>query len=207
MKQYILFLIFVVSLCFYACNNNESSLTNNNNDSSTPATSEPVVAEPNDNQTTTEDNGYSSNSQHKTDEELIFEGANILLNTTKDLIEQQRIKDSINRANREKMYAFQIGLKYREKDALKAYQELADANVSSLYVFKAARKEYYIVCFEAKGEEELKRDYGNFITSLGDNGTEGVKIVNLMEFCSKKETVSRYDVDEKENEIKCLTCN
>lgn len=174
MKQYILFSIFFLSVCLFSCSENNNSVTNNKDDSSVPIIEEPHIVTANDSQTTTPNNGTSSNNQHKTDEELIFEGANILLNTTKDLIEQQRIKDSINKANREKMFAFQIGLKYREKDAIKVYQKMLDENISNLYIFKAARKEYYLIRFEAKGEEELKRDYGNFIATIGEYGAEGI---------------------------------
>lgn len=131
----------------------------------------------------------------------------MILNTTMDLVERQRIKDSINAANKEKMYAYQIGLKYKEKDAFNAYNTLSDAGISNIYIFKAGRKEYYIVKYEAKDKAELEQSIEDLKTQLGNNGTEGVDVVNLMDYCSSNETIAKYTKSENGVEIRCLMCD
>lgn len=185
-----------------SCNENNTEVNNTTN----PNSSE-TNAETSQDNASNETTSASENQDKKSDEELILEGSKFLINTAMDIAEKQRIKDSINRANREKMYAYKIGLQYKEKDAFQAYQTLLDAGISNVYVFKAGRKEYYLVRFEAKGEEELNVGYGDFKTQLGDNGTEGLKVINLMDFCDKKETIIKQTETSKGNEIKCLVCD
>ncbi len=206
MKNKLLYLITATTMVLvFACTENNTEVNNNNNPNGNES----------ENATTSETNGGASETStesekpasSKTDGELIFEGGKLLLNASLDAIEKQRIKDSINRANKEKMYAYQIGLQYREKDAYEAYNKLIDAGVTNVYVFKAGRKEYYVVRFEAKGDEELNSGYGDFKTMLGDNGSEGVKVVNLMNFCDKKETIIKQTETSKGNEISCLICD
>lgn len=199
MKNKLLYLITLTSLILvFACNENNTEVTNNNspngNDSENATVSETS-------------NSSEKPEASKTDAEVILDAGKFLVKAGMDLAEQQRIKDSINRANKEKMYAYQIGLQYREKEAYEAYNKLVDAGVNSVYVFKARRKEYYVVRFEAKGEEELNLGMGDFKTQLGENGTEGIKVVNLMDFCDKKETIIKQTETSKGKEIKCLVCD
>ena len=73
---------------------------------------------------------------------------------------------------------------------------MEDESIPSIYVFKAGRKEYYIVQFEAKGEEELSLAKGDFKNTLGYSGNEGLKIINLNEaFCPKRKSVTRETIE------------
>lgn len=186
----------LILLCF-ACNEN-NTVVNNNSDS--------LQASADSSNSETSNNSENGSSE-KTKEELILDGAKLVINTAMDVIEKQRLKDSINAANREKMFAYQIGLQYREQDAFDAYNKLVDSGISNLYIFKISRKEYCIVKFEAKEKEALDHDKEEFTNSLGENGSEGVSIINLMDFCSKKETVVKQLKMEKGKEIKCLVCD
>ena len=148
----------------------------------------------------------STTDQKKSDGEVILEGGKVILNAVTDGIDKQRIKDSIREANKTKMYAFQIGIKMPEKDAYEAYNKLKDANIPNVYIFKAGKREYYTVQFQAKGEDDLNLSLGTFKSQLGELGTEGLSVINLNDFCSKRETVSRYSTIKDGDEIKCLEC-
>lgn len=202
-NKLLLFLLLIV----VSCNENNTDVTNNNNSETPNVNSESNDSGENSEESTSGNASTSESSTSKTDAEIILEGGKILLNSTIDIIEKQRIKDSINLANKEKMFAYQIGLKYKEKDAFEAYKKLIKAGVSNVYVFKAARKEYYIVKFEAKEKQELESAKNDVKSKLGDLAAEGLDVINLMDFCSKKETVIRFKDKSNRIEIKCLACD
>ncbi len=204
MKKYYVLLVLVGTVCLWtSCTEN----TNTVNAGNLPQENNPPIPEDNSNPGTTQTPSEPVSTPPKTDAEIALEAGVFATNVALELIEQQKIKNSNREANREKMYAYQIGMQMKEKDAFKAYNDLVDSKVPSIYVFKAGRKEYYIVKFEAKGEEELKTSYGDFKSQLGANGTEGLKVINLMDFCTKRETVAKDDVSEGGIVIECLTCN
>jgi hypothetical protein len=197
----------ISTLClflFLACNENNTDVTNNNDPNS--ATNNPTSKDST-NSNETVQTSESENSTSKTDAEVMLDAGKFIISTGIDFSEKQRIKDSVNEAHKEKMYAYQIGLQYREQDAFDAYAKLIDSGVSNLYVFKVGRKEYYVIRFEAKGLEELEMSKEDFKSQLGDNGTEGLKVINLTDFCSKKETVIKHNETDKNREIKCLVCD
>lgn len=183
----------------------DDTTTNNNaaDSSNSPIQTEKPASQGIENSNVNESNSQGSK---KTDGEIILEATDLAVNAISDLIEIKRIKDSIRQANKNKMFAYQIGLKMGEREAYSAYKTLKDENISSIYVFKVGRKEYYIVQFEANGEEELKEMFGAFKTQLGENGTEGLKVINLNDFCNNRETITKLVKSEDGIEIKCLTC-
>lgn len=207
-KSFILFVLITAFSIYTSCNdsNNTNTTTVNGSNPAEESSSTSSTEEVNLNTQTAETTKESAKTANKTDAEILLAGGELLANVTLNLIERQRIKDSINSANKEKMYAYFIGVKMKEKQALKAYNELR-AKTPSIYVFKAGRKEYYIIKFEAKGEEELTASLDDFKTQLGENGTEGVKVMNLTDFCSKRETITKDNMSEDDIEIKCLKCN
>jgi hypothetical protein len=141
----------------------------------------------------------------KTDAEVVLAGAEMLLNTTADLVRKRQIKDSINMVYRERFYAFQIGMEQDRNEAFDSYKRLAGTGIKYLYVFKISRKKYCIVKYQAKTEDELNKTAEDFKNELGDNANEGVKVINLMDFCKKRESINR--TTENEMSIKCLVCD
>jgi hypothetical protein len=210
MKKLSIHLIIGMTLCFWISCSDNNNTNNNTNTNTNSGSSIPEATNQNSSGSTSEKPNLSeSNSQEqkKTDGELILEGGVVLLNSVTDEIDKQKIRDSIRQVNKAKMYAYQIGIKMRESDACEARKKLVDANIPSVYVFKGGRKEYYVVQFDAKGEEELNLSLGNFKSKLGELGNEGLKVINLNDFCSKRENVARRMISQDGDKIKCLYCD
>lgn len=206
---YLLGIISILSVIISCSDTNNN--TNNNTNTNTNGSDDNNPSEIN-NSSSSSSGGENSSTQSdsekpKTDAEIAFEATEYALNGISDIAERLRVKDSIRQSDKGTMYAFQIGIKMKESDANDVYKKLIDANISSIYVFKAGRKEYYIVQFQAKGEEELNLLLGDFKFSLGELGTEGLKVINLNDFCSRRQTVTRYTTGKNADEVKCLQCD
>lgn len=212
-KEISIKLIVLFSTCVVGTGCNETSNTNNNTNTLGESPSSEAIT-PNE-ESDTESVASESEShpispephKPKTDGEVILEASEVLLDGITDMVEMQRVKDSIRQANKSTMFAYQIGVMMRESLAYEEYRKLKEAKIPSVYVFKVGRKEYYLVQFEAKGQEELSLEKGEFKTKLGELGSEGLSIVNLNDFCSKRETVIRCSVSEDGETIKCLQCD
>lgn len=205
MKFNSIILMGVVLFSFMNCSDTSTNSTANTSTIETSTTSEENNTIPDASPSTV---SQSTPEKPKTDEEIIFEAAELTLNAISDIAEKQKTKDSIRQAEKDRMFAFQIGMKMREDDAYALYHKLTILGIPSIYVFRAGRKEYYVVQFEAKGEEELSLLKGDFKNALGDSGSEGLKIINLNEaFCPKRKSVTRETIESDGDEIKCLFCD
>lgn len=143
----------------------------------------------------------------KTDAEVILQGAELILNTTTDLLRKKAIKDSMREVYREKCYAYQLGMELKKQDALDLYKRLTDAGIKSVYIFRKSRKKYFVLKFQAKTEADLLNEMPAFKTELGEQADEGVHIINLMNYCNKRETINRTRDEDDGIEIKCLVCD
>lgn len=152
-------------------------------------------------------NDEVQSKQVKTDAEVILEGIQFALGKGVDAIQKQRIRDSINALYKQKFFAYQIGIKQGKEEAYKSYNKLLQKGVQSIYVFKAGRREYYLVKYQAMTEQELNENKDAFKTELGEIANEGVDVINLSGFCNKKETVTKITKSEDDVEIKCLECD
>jgi hypothetical protein len=150
-------------------------------------------------------NTYEAKS--KTDAEVILQGLEFALEKTQDIVRRQKIKDSINDLYKDKYFAYQIGIKQGRDEAYDAYKKLSEEGVSSLYVFKVSRKEYYLVKFQAKLVDELTQNLDSVKVELGEYANEGIKIINLTSFCNRRESVMRTNKEDDDVEIRCLICD
>jgi hypothetical protein len=194
-KKCLLIPIGIIGFLLIACN--ETNTPTNN----TPIEPDQTVnAETNNSNQSVPVENVSQNK--KTTEEVLWEAGATLAGTISDEVEKYKVKDSIRQANKDKMYAYQIGLKMHRDEAFETYHKLIDAGISSIYVFKNGRKEFYVVQFMAKEKKELMDSSEVFKTKLGEFGTEGIKVIDLDSFCLRKDIITKYP----DNEIKCLKC-
>jgi len=122
-------------------------------------------------------------------------------------ISNQRLKDSIRTANRESMFVYQIGLPIiHEKDIFDVVHKLV--GIENVSVFKNSRKEHYIIVNEQKTKMELVDGLAALNSQLADLNTRA-KIINLYNFCNKKEIpMSDGKITKRKDdlELECITC-
>lgn len=141
----------------------------------------------------------------KTDAELIEEAAIKTLEISSVFFRKMKTNDSIKMANREKMFAYQIGFAISDKDEVfDLFNKLEDTK--DIYVLKQSRKDYFIIKYEGKGEKELKDSLLLFEKQIGQDA----KVVNLMTLCSKNEKLmvgEKLTKRKDDTEIPCLVCD
>lgn len=141
----------------------------------------------------------------KTDAELIEEAAIKTLEISRDFFRNMKTNDSIKMANREKMFAYQIGFAINDKDEVfDLFNKLADTK--DIYVLKQSRKDYFVIKYEGKGEKELNDSLLHFEKQIGQDA----KVINLMTLCSKKEKLmlgEKLTKRKEDAEIACLVCD
>jgi|GEM_PF-5886092 len=171
-----------------------------------PKTNDSVVVEP---APVNENTESSTESTTSSNEKITKEVINATVDLTKTVIKTLKVNDSIRVANREQMYAFQIGLPIRHKDnVFEEYGKLE--NTESIYVLEKSRKEYYIIKYEGKSQEELIDALEEYRKTIPSDLSGGVKVINIMSLCSKRDKlmVGENLRKRKENEeIPCLICN
>lgn len=150
----------------------------------------------------------NTDDKPKTDAELVLEAFTVAVDITEGVVDDKRRSDSIRRANKEKLWAYQIGFEKTDKDdVFEVYDKLIDLNVDGLYVFRKARKDYIIVKYEARAKDDLVNELADFKSKIAGVDSK-VEVINLMDFCSLKEVV-RKDGEiskRKKTPIPCLTC-
>jgi hypothetical protein len=143
--------------------------------------------------------------------EMYLKAGEILADVVGDAIETKKLKDSIRVANKEKMYAYQIGLQITDKDELfESFNKLSEAGVSNLYVLKKGKNDFILVKYEAKPENELKDSLDAFKLRISSIHNEKVDVINLMSECDKKEIIKKGEKLTKrkeDSEIPCLICD
>jgi hypothetical protein len=192
----------ILALTFFlvCCNENSSDITNNNSNTAQPAA-----------QSQSSDPGASSPDTKKSDGEMYLEAFTAAANVASDALENKRMKDSVKLAHKEKMYAYQIGLPMKEKDQVfDLYKKLGEAEVKNVYVVRNPDDDYILVQYEAKEQDLLYENLKNFRDSLSDITSEKIAVVNLTEFCSKKDIIKKDGTLKKKREdveIPCLVCD
>ncbi len=149
--------------------------------------------------------GETTSSNEKIAKEVI----SATVDLTKTVIKTLKVNDSIRIANREQMYAYQIGLPIKDKDEV--FEEYAKLdNTEAVYVLKKSRKEFYLLKYEGKTKEELNQGLEDYKNSISPDLSGSAKVINVMSLCSKREKLMVGDPltkrKEKE-EIPCLICN
>lgn len=166
-------------------------------DTSVVVESEPVSEE-----------SHSSEPKSSSNEKMVKEVVNATVDLTKTVIKTLNVNDSIRVANREQMYAYQIGLPIRHKDEVfETYAELE--NTESVYVLEKSRKEFYIIKYEGKTKEELMDGLEDYRKSVPSTLSGGAKVINVMSLCSKRDKLMVGESLKKRketNEIPCLIC-
>jgi hypothetical protein len=146
----------------------------------------------------------------KTDAEVALEAFKVAVDVTQDAIADKRKNDSIREAHREKMFAYQIGIEKTDKDdVFDTYKKLMDLNVTGLYVVKKSRKDYVLVKYDAKLEDELNQGLDAFRVQVASVETK-VDVKNLMDFCGLKEMLkkgSNLTERKQDFEVPCLVCD
>lgn len=171
-----------------------------------PKTNDSVVVETTSAQESTESTSESTTSSN---EKIVKEVISATVDLTKTVIKTLKVNDSIRVANREQMYAYQIGLPIKHEDEV--FEEYAKLeNTESVYVLKKSRKEFYLLKYEGKPKEELNDGLEEYKKSIPSDLSGGAKVINVMSLCSKREKlmVGESLSKRKENEeIPCLICN
>lgn len=190
-------LFVVVGSLFVSCEETTIDQDNNN-----------VVVTEEIKQTPSNDEEASEEIPEKTDAEMIAEAIPVAIDLTKTVIKNIKINDSIKMANREQMFAYQIGLPIRHIDEVfEAYKKLD--NTESVYVMEKSRKEYYLIKYEGKSENELDNGLGTFNSELPIEIAGKAKVINLMNLCSRREKLTVGENIEKRKEdveLPCLIC-
>ncbi|MGZ3894683.1 MAG: hypothetical protein ACXVPN_15420 [Bacteroidia bacterium] len=152
----------------------------------------------------------ADNDRPKSDGEVALEAFQTSVELTKDLIENKRVNDSIKQSHKDKMYAYQIGVEKTDKDAVfDTYKKLMDLGITNMYVLKKSRKDFIIVKYEAKGQDELTGALDAFKTQIAS--VEGnVGITNLMQICGANDIIKsgkNLTEHKADFEIPCLICD
>lgn len=143
--------------------------------------------------------------QPKTQEEIIEDAVIKTIALSIDYFKNMKVNDSIKMASREKMFAYQIGFAINDKDELfEQFKKLDDKE--NIYVLKQSRNDYFLIKYSGKGEKELLDSLQLFENSINQD----VKVINMMELCSKNKKLVRGEklTKRKEvSEIPCLVCD
>lgn len=174
-------------------------------DNSSPKTDTSVVVQ---NDTVKEESTTSSNSNTTSNEKIIEEVVTASIDLTKTVIKNLKVNDSIRVANREQMFAYQIGLPIANKeDVFEEYDKLEDTE--SVYVLEKSRKEFYIIKYEGKTKDELNEGLEEYKKRVPSTLSGTAKVINLMSLCSKRDKLmvgESLTMRKKNNELPCLIC-
>lgn len=134
-------------------------------------------------------------------EDIVELGQNILAN--------KRYKDSMRIANKEEMWAYQIGVPFSDIDALS--EELEKLNsIEGVAVFED--KGDYLIVKTGDSEEQLLDSLGSFKSQVKktDPQTTKVMVINLSLKCNKKSNIKEgkaRKLKRKFSEIHCYECD
>lgn len=142
--------------------------------------------------------------------ELVQESAEALFTLGENLIKKHKEKDSIRAAEREKLFAYRIGLPINDKDQVfEMYNKLTATE--NIYALKQSRQDYYLVYYNGYSKKQLEDSLEAFRAKLPTEFKNTLKVVNIMELCS--DSRQNLMVGEKltkrksDDEIPCLICD
>ncbi|MGZ3902355.1 MAG: hypothetical protein ACXVC6_01580 [Bacteroidia bacterium] len=195
MKSKIITMVIIAGVLFGCSEENTATQTNN----TVTVNNEP-----------TKDTTSPADAQPKTDAEIALEAIKLAVDVGQDIFDNKRRNDSIKEVHKEKMYAYQIGLEKTDKDEVfDTYKKLMDLGISNLYVLKKSRKDFIIVRYEAKAQEELNQALDAFKTQIA-SVESSVGITNLMQICGASEIIKdggKLKERKVDFEIPCLICD
>lgn len=174
-----------------------------------PKTNDSIVVEPTPSPTQESTENSTESTPSSSNEKIAKEVINATVDLTKTVIKTLKVNDSIRVANREQMYAYQIGLPIRHEDEV--FEEYAKLeNTESVYVLKKSRKEFYLLKYEGKAKEELNEGLEDYKKSIPSDLSGSAKVINVMSLCSKREKLmvgESLTKRKQKEEIPCLICN
>lgn len=175
-------------------------------DQTPPKTNDSVVVEPS---VVNQDTESSTESTTSSNEKIAKEVLDATVDLTKTVIKTLKVNDSIRVANREQMYAYQIGLPIRHEDEV--FEEYAKLeNTEAVCVLKRSRKEFYLLKYEGKTKEELSEGLEAYKKSISSDLSGGARVINVMSLCPKREKLMKgrnLSKRKEQEEIPCLICN
>lgn len=190
----------VFALFLVCCNENKTEVTNNN-ETNSPSPANNQASDP----------GTTSPDTKKTEAETYIEAITAAANVASTALENKRVKDSTKLAGKEKMFAYQIGLPMKKTDQVfDLYKKLQEAKIRNIYVVKNPDDDYVMVQYEDKEQEDLYTNLHSFKDSLAEITSEKIAVINLNEFCSKKDLIKKEGTLRKRKEdveIPCLVCD
>lgn len=142
----------------------------------------------------------------KTPESEYIDAAKEIYDITTDAIKTKKHKDSIFIANKEKIWAYQIGTPKKRDAAWDLYEKVKD--IDGVCFFKIARKEYLVIIHNGYGEDDITHAMTSTQAEIDSIG-ETLKIINMTTFCSKKEKVieqKRLRNKRKNYEVRLYEC-
>lgn len=142
----------------------------------------------------------------KSPEAEYVEAGKVIIDLATDAYENKKYKDSIIIANKEKIWACQIGTPKKWDAAWDLYEKVK--HIDGICFFKAARKEYLVIKYDGDSEDEAKITMSNLLNEMDSIG-EKIQIINLMSYCSKKEKVveqKKLRNKKKDYEVRLYEC-
>lgn len=142
----------------------------------------------------------------KTAEVEYIEAGKEIIDLATEAYKNKKQKDSIIIANKEKIWACQIGTPKKWDAAWGLYEKVK--HIDGICFFKAARKEYLVIKYDGDNEEDAKSAMTNLLGEI-DNIGEQIQVIDLMSYCSKKEKVveqKKLRNKKKDYEVRLYEC-
>jgi len=144
----------------------------------------------------------------KSDTEVIVNAADTGFQLAGELINQQKKKDSIIRANKEAYWVYQIGVPKRSKNELWETYKLLQ-HIPNVKVFKESRKSFYIIKDDGIEKDSLVKGEIAFKASI--NKIENrINIIDLATFCKVRKQIAEGDrlkIRKPKVKLPCLICD
>lgn len=185
MKKFHKYLPFITTLLIASCNNSPDK-ADTSNDKPTTAQAAPT---------------------NQNDVEVA--AVNTVGSVVKDAIDNKRKKDSTEKANKEQMWVYQLGIQIEDaEDAGKEYDKYN--GISNIYILKGGKHAYYIIKDDGYSKDQLYDSLGSFkkrISSIQNRVTP----VDLAQLCpGKKKPITgdaiKYKLDKEKKEAECRVC-
>lgn len=142
----------------------------------------------------------------KTVEAEYVEAGKVIIDLATEAYEDKKQNDSIIIANKEKIWACQIGTPKKWDAAWDLYEKVKQ--IDGICFFKISRNEYLVVKYNGDSEENVKTTMNNLLSEI-DNIGEKIQVIDLMSFCSKKEKVveqKKLRNKKKDFEVRLYEC-
>lgn len=157
------------------------------------------------------DTNDQQSAQHKSNGELIYDGAKIIYNDSKEGIKNKKQRDSIIKADREKKYVYKIGtIKDNDDAVLKLYKQLKNVpsvNLSRIFAFRISKNKYFLYENDEYNKNQINDSLLKFKAKI-DSIEPYIKIINLMEYCKVKEFIQETTpLKFKKEKIEIPVCN